>query len=108
MKKGFYMIASNNGIMEPESGTFELHYPLIVNRRETARLSSHSWMVTHIQTGRSISGGLTLKAARSLAKAIKGLKVWESQTVEAIHEHLASETQENKLLMKERNKASAW
>ena len=104
MKKGFYMIASNNGIMEPVSGTFELHYPLMVNRREGHK--GASWSVSHIQTGRAISASLRLTTARSLAKAIKHCKVWEvSITTDDIHEYLASETHEKDFIMKERDKA---
>jgi len=105
MKKGLYMIGSNNNIMEPEEGSFELCYPLMVNRRRRYSRSAHGWMVTHIQTGRSISASLTLPAARQLAKAIKHLKVWDCLTVTAIHEHLALETQEKEFLMKEREKS---
>jgi len=105
MKKGFYMIASNNGIMEPEEGSFEHYYPLMVNRRAD-KGGSHSWNVTHVQTGRSISQNLPLAAARKLARNIKGCKVWEvSITTDDIHAYLASEIQEKEFLMKEREKA---
>ena len=106
MKKGFYMIASHNNIMEPEEGSFEHYYPLMVNRRG-GKGGPQSWNVTHIQTGRAISFDLTLKAARSLAKTIMHCKVWESLTDEAIHEYLALETQEKDFIMKEREKATA-
>ena len=105
MKKGFYMIASNNGIMEPEEGSFEHYYPLMVNRRAGMR-GGHSWSVTHIQTGRAISQNLPLAIARRLAKNIKHCKAWDCITTEAIHEHLASETQEKEFLMEERTKAN--
>ena len=105
MKKGFYMIASNNGIMEPEEGSFEHYYPLMVNRRAD-KGGSHSWNVTHVQTGRSISQNLQLAAARKLARNIKGCKVWEvSITTDDIHTYLASETHEKEFIMEEREKA---
>ena len=106
MKKGFYMIASNNNIMEPETGSFEHHYPLMVNRR-AGKLGLHSWNVTHVQTGRSISQNLPLTVARKLARKIKDCKVWEvALTPDDIHAYLASETQEKDFLMKERDKAA--
>ena len=105
MKKGFYMVASNNNIMEPEEGSYEHYYPLMVNRRK-AKGGSHSWNVTHIQTGRAISFNLPLAMARRLARNIKHCRVWDCKTTEAIHEHLASETHEKEYLMKHREKAN--
>ena len=106
MKKGFYMIATNNGIMEPEEGSFEHYYPLMVNRRADWNGWQHSWSVTHIQTGRSISTNLPLSVARRLARNIKDCKVWEvSLTFDDVHDYLASETQEKEFIMNERDKA---
>ena len=108
MRKGFYLISANEGGFYEQEGSFEIHYPLMVNRSIVDR----QWSVSHIQTGRAISTGLTLSAARILAKAIKDCRVWhEALTAEDIHKHLASETEENKFIMVKREKAkedSKW
>ena len=72
---------------------------MMVNRSESKR----RWSVSHIQTGRAISVGLSLSAARVLANAIKDCRVWsESLTDEDIHNHLALETEEKKYIMSRR------
>ena len=108
MRKGFYLISANEGGFYQTEGSFELHYPLMVNRSESHR----QWSVSHIQTGRAISTGLTLSAARELVKAIKDCRVWhEALTAEDIHKHLSSETEENNFIMVKREIAkedSKW
>ena len=100
MRKGFYLIAANEGGFYQEEGSFELHYPLMVNRRKG---SFSRWSVSHIQTGRAISAGLSLSAARQLAKDIKDCRVWhEALTTEDVHRYLAVETEENKYIMVKR------
>ena len=100
MRKVFYLIAANEGGFYQEEGSFELHYPLMVNRRKG---SSSRWSVSHIQTGRAISVGLSLSAARVLANAIKDCRVWhEALTEEDVHKHLAVETEENIYIMSRR------
>ena len=99
MRKGFYLISANEGGFYEAEGSFEVHYPLMVNRS----IADRQWSVSHIQTGRAISTGLTLSAARELTKAINDCRVWhEALTTEDIYQHLASETEENNFIMVKR------
>ena len=81
MKKGYYIIATDEGL-RPELGSFERYGELMVNRADGYRW----WRVTHITSGRAIKVDLALKKARQLVKELEGFQCWQGNSQEELME----------------------
>ena len=85
MKKGFYWISTNDTdkndewYMRPalQEGSYEYHGNLFVHRFKDHQNNPYSWKVSHVASGSSVKGSLSLTEARNIAKALKDFPLFE-------------------------------
>ena len=85
MKKGFYWISTNDRdknddwYMRPalQEGSYEYHGNLFVHRFIDHQNNPYKWKVSHVASGSSVKGSLSLTEARNIAKALKDFPLFQ-------------------------------
>jgi len=94
MKTGFYWIITGdrdnegNYIHVPalEEGSFQHYGALMINRKADYRHNPSKWSVSVVSTGSAICANKTLAEARSIAKELNHLEIWNVKTHEELKE----------------------
>jgi len=77
IKKGKYRIKKSNGWTQ-EKGSAAYDYPLMIHRKDGQK----RWTVTHMATGYSVKGQLSLRTAKELISRVKHYPIFLMPTIE--------------------------
>lgn len=99
VSKGTFRIITQHG-WKTKEGTVGYEYPFYIFREE-GRKGTKDWNLSHMASGYSVTKGLSLKQAKSLAKQLKEFPLFLLPDVESIKKELGRMKQkgtDNKLL----------
>ena len=105
MKKGFYWISTNDRdkndewYMRPalQEGSYEYHGNLFVHRFKDHENNPYKWKVSHVASGSSVKGSLSLTEARNIAKALKDFPLFQLGTHDELTAAIACPSNEDQV-----------
>ena len=105
MKKGFYWISTSDKdkndewYMRPalQEGSYEYHGNLFVHRFKDHENNPYKWKVSHVASGSSVKGSLSLTEARNIAKALKDFPLFQLGTHDELTAAIACPSNEDQV-----------